>query len=82
MRNARPHLQIISLFVKILIAANRWNEGPMEHEAQNRTSGEAMSVFAPPPHVVEQIRKQPECHLLRAVLLCSRTQSAALFCEP
>jgi hypothetical protein len=40
----------------------------MEQETQRTTSGDASSVFAPPPHVVEQIRKQPECRLLWAVL--------------
>ena len=40
----------------------------MEPETQRTSSGDASSVFVPPPHVVEQIHKQPECRLLWAVL--------------
>ena len=40
----------------------------MEQETQRIPHGDATGVFNPPPHVVEQIRKQPECRLLWAVL--------------
>jgi len=40
----------------------------MEHETQRTTNGDTLGMFVPPPHVVEQIRKQPECNLLWAVL--------------
>ena len=40
----------------------------MEQETQRIPNGDAAGVFDPPPHVVEQIRKQPECRLLWAVL--------------
>jgi hypothetical protein len=40
----------------------------MEHETQRIPHGDAAGVFVPPPHVIEQIRKQPECRLLWAVL--------------
>src|SRR5258708_1642302 len=40
----------------------------MEPETQRFTNGDAAGVCIPPPHVVEQIRKQPECRLLWAVL--------------
>ena len=40
----------------------------MEPETQRFTNGDAAGVFVPPPHVVEQIHKQPECRLLWAVL--------------
>jgi len=40
----------------------------MKHETQTTTTGDVAGVFVPPPHVVEQIRKQPECRLLWAVL--------------
>jgi len=40
----------------------------MEPETQRIPNGDAAGVFVPPPHVVEQIRKQPECRLLWAVL--------------
>lgn len=40
----------------------------MEHTTQSLTSGDVSGVFVPPPSVVEQIRTQPECRLLWAVL--------------
>jgi hypothetical protein len=40
----------------------------MEPETQRIPKGDAAGVFVPPPHVIEQIRKQPECRLLWAVL--------------
>jgi hypothetical protein len=40
----------------------------MEYETPQTESSEATGAFIPPPHVVEQIRKQPECRLLWAVL--------------
>ena len=40
----------------------------MEHKTQRIPNGDAAGVFVPPPHVIEQIRKQPECRLLWAVL--------------
>ena len=40
----------------------------MEHETPRTMSSEAGGAFVPPPHVIEQIRKQPECRLLWAVL--------------
>ena len=40
----------------------------MEHETLQTMSSEAAGAFVPPRHVVEQIRKQPECRLLWAVL--------------
>jgi hypothetical protein len=40
----------------------------MEYDTQKTPGGDATGVFVPPPHVVEQIRKQPECRLLWAVL--------------
>ena len=40
----------------------------MKHETQSITRGDVLGVFVPPPHVVEQIRSQPEYRLLWAVL--------------
>src|SRR5262249_41925579 len=40
----------------------------MEHGTPRTIWSETGSTLVPPPHVVEQIRKQPECHLLWAVL--------------
>lgn len=40
----------------------------MEHETPRTASSEAAGTWVPPPHVLEQIRKQPECRLLWAVL--------------
>jgi hypothetical protein len=40
----------------------------MEQETQRTPNGDVVGVFVPPPHVVEQIRTQPECRLLWAVL--------------
>jgi hypothetical protein len=40
----------------------------MEYETPRSTSNEATGVYVPPPHVLEQIRTQPECRLLWAVL--------------
>ena len=40
----------------------------MEHETPRTMSSEPAGAFVPPPHVIEQIRKQPECRLLWAVL--------------
>jgi hypothetical protein len=43
-------------------------ESPMEPEMPRTTGGDAPGVSVPPPHIVEQLRKQPECRLLWAVL--------------
>jgi len=40
----------------------------MEQETQRIANGDATSLFVPPSRVVEQIRTQPECRLLWAVL--------------
>jgi len=40
----------------------------MEHGTPRTTANETVGTFVPPPHVIEQIRKQPECRLLWAVL--------------
>ena len=40
----------------------------MEHGTPRTTTHEIVGTFLPPPHVIEQIRKQPECRLLWAVL--------------
>ena len=51
---------------------NGWNDiGELRNKAPEMpktTHGDAADAFVPPPHVVEHIRKQPECRLLWAVL--------------
>jgi hypothetical protein len=53
---------------ELSLPPNLTSEESMELEMQGITSGNAADTCVAPPHVVEHIRKQPECRLLWAVL--------------